>query len=824
MKKTLLSLMMMVIAVTATAQTIGEAFYIYRNDGGFNAFFREEVDSIVYSNYDTDSIYYDDVVTQVVYTPDSIYRIPLAVIDSVGFVQPETIYEEGVKVLDGELFDYVIAVDGMNITMAANTPEWIKPKQDEIVATVELTDKFPCGFFGKVSSITSTDDGITLYCDSIPLEDALIKFYGMVEMGSEENQAASMRKAPGGAKYFVFDLPEINIPVDLSGFIRKKKIFNIEGKASFNFKVQPDIRGKVAYVIDKNILLSYVNVHTANTLYFDTDFEIAGVATKEFKKNLLPPNLSDPPMPYGIPLHIEIGPKLEINGEIGAGFNASTSITCVQDITYRPLLSFNPVTAVIANRITMSAQRGPFNIDWKYVAGRATFKGGLFLRIGLRLGKSSSGFIGGEVDGPLKGNFEIYFDIDRLQQADKSTALYDEIKDLLKLDINTYVGAKFIASFLDDKYRFEIPKDFEIPGLVFSGRLLPEFSDITSQRLKGQHGNAEVFANISKACPIPFTIGYTLIDSEGNKTDTCYNQKYSLFNNFPSYTMNIKNLYGGKKYKCYPMIKLFGHNVLASPVCNLPASLQTSTLGANYITRESAQLIGQIEDYNPNLDNGECGFFYNSSGNPSANNGKQVYVGQLPYFPNGEFLTELEELESNTTYYYRAYYYADGNYFYGNVSSIKTENDPIITCPDENHPHWIDLGLPSGTKWRCCNEGAYAPEEIGGHYRFDVVSTAPSLTQINELVGHCSYCWMNHNGVEGGCFTGSNGWSIFLPAAGEFWNPESEDYMTSGVYWSSTPLEEFFAGILYFGPSGAYWEGDWRFNRMYENTVRPVSK
>lgn len=39
MKKTLLSLLMMAMAVTASAQTIGDAFYIYRNDGNINAFF-----------------------------------------------------------------------------------------------------------------------------------------------------------------------------------------------------------------------------------------------------------------------------------------------------------------------------------------------------------------------------------------------------------------------------------------------------------------------------------------------------------------------------------------------------------------------------------------------------------------------------------------------------------------------------------------------------------------------------------------------------------------------------------------------------------------
>ncbi len=38
------------------------------------------------------------------------------------------------------------------------------------------------------------------------------------------------------------------------------------------------------------------------------------------------------------------------------------------------------------------------------------------------------------------------------------------------------------------------------------------------------------------------------------------------------------------------------------------------------------------------------------------------------------------------------------------------------SCPDGNHPHAIDLGLPSGTKWACCNVGASAPEAYGGYY------------------------------------------------------------------------------------------------------------
>ena len=118
MKKILILMMMAMTTITMTAQTIGEAFYIYRNDGYFNAFFREEVDSIVYSNYDNDSIWYNDVVTQVVYTPDSIYRIPLAAIDSVGFVTPKTIYQQGVRELDDYFKSFIISVDSLTISVS----------------------------------------------------------------------------------------------------------------------------------------------------------------------------------------------------------------------------------------------------------------------------------------------------------------------------------------------------------------------------------------------------------------------------------------------------------------------------------------------------------------------------------------------------------------------------------------------------------------------------------------------------------------------------------------------------------------------------------
>ena len=49
------------------------------------------------------------------------------------------------------------------------------------------------------------------------------------------------------------------------------------------------------------------------------------------------------------------------------------------------------------------------------------------------------------------------------------------------------------------------------------------------------------------------------------------------------------------------------------------------------------------------------------------------------------------------------------------IASILDTSQSFLSCPDSHHPHMIDLGLPSGTKWACCNVGATKPEEYGGY-------------------------------------------------------------------------------------------------------------
>ena len=186
-------------------------------------------------------------------------------------------------------------------------------------------------------------------------------------------------------------------------------------------------------------------------------------------------------------------------------------------------------------------------------------------------------------------------------------------------------------------------------------------------------------------------------------------------------------------------------------------------------------------------------------------------------------------------------------------------------CPDSNHPHAIDLGLPSGTLWACCNVGASKPEEYGGYYAWgetitksyydlktyqyynsnsewvdigsDIAGTSydaatanwgapwrmPTSTQIGELLNNTTSQWTTQNGVYGRKFTGSNGGCVFLPAAGYRWNKRLEYEGSYGRYWSSSLLKSdpSNAYVLRFYSYGANRSYDYRDDG---HSVRPVRK
>lgn len=191
---------------------------------------------------------------------------------------------------------------------------------------------------------------------------------------------------------------------------------------------------------------------------------------------------------------------------------------------------------------------------------------------------------------------------------------------------------------------------------------------------------------------------------------------------------------------------------------------------------------------------------------------------------------------------------------------------------------WVDLGLPSGLLWAACNVDAYNPEDFGGYfawgetqpkevydgstYRFydaeswitkycntpvyggesgytdtltilqpcDDAATAnladartPTPAEWEELINNTKSEWVTLNCVAGRRLIGSNGNSIFLPAAGicNFTSP-ANGVGRSGVYWTSMldtviPREAKASCFLDSEELSVK-----KANRMFGLSVRPV--
>ena len=219
--------------------------------------------------------------------------------------------------------------------------------------------------------------------------------------------------------------------------------------------------------------------------------------------------------------------------------------------------------------------------------------------------------------------------------------------------------------------------------------------------------------------------------------------------------------------------------------------------------------------------------------------------------------------------------------FIDSISCVNQDKS-YTTCPDGNHPHMIDLGLPSGTKWACCNVGASRPEGLGGYYawgeleeksvydystyqhivldnenglwwfngdyyraidigesicgtKYDVARMKwrgswkmPSREQMGELCDNSKTKWIELKGVEGLVFTGPKGNSIFLPAAGIHYETEFTNLGRLGYYWSGTGdtnIHYYNVYFLLFGDDGGYPDEFGDINGRFAGLpVRPVSK
>lgn len=199
---------------------------------------------------------------------------------------------------------------------------------------------------------------------------------------------------------------------------------------------------------------------------------------------------------------------------------------------------------------------------------------------------------------------------------------------------------------------------------------------------------------------------------------------------------------------------------------------------------------------------------------------------------------------------------------------IRKENTGVLKDTINGH-EWVDLGLPSGTKWATYNIGAAGPEELGDYYAWGETETKSEYIDINsmthrkefkwlvkngiigedgeltkehdvatmiwgapwrmpneeeygELVDLCTWEFTSYNGANGYLVTGPNNQTIFIVAAG-FQQGGTPEYIGEyGDYWSSSVVPELIGASCSLGYSPKSY-GRRRYARFVGRSIRPVT-
>ena len=297
-----------------------EAIYVYRNDGLFNAFYQNEVDSITTSKFDENGNESTDFQSQVVWTQDSVYYIPLAAIDSVSLCAPEKKYAPGVKMMDS-LIPYITEVDGMSFRVSSNTPSILLPQKGDILLYENYDNElYPYGFAGRVK-----ETGSLFVCDSIVLDDIYEQLicFGEYRIANDEDATGieCRRLVP---RHIEVDIPE-SYSFDVS--LAYKEF----AKISIGGEIETTIRLTFKYIKDEPLYLDFSATSNAG---FVVGTEVWGEPEGDLFSNTKFLKWFTTPIP-STPLFFSLSGKPSLKVSLKGSFGFSTGINTDFAIGYR---------------------------------------------------------------------------------------------------------------------------------------------------------------------------------------------------------------------------------------------------------------------------------------------------------------------------------------------------------------------------------------------------------------------------------------------------------------------------------------------------------
>ena len=533
------------------AQQAQDALYIFRNDGGFMGFFFSDIDRIEYSKVDTLGVEQADYVTQEIHALDTIFRIPINAIDSVSFVTPETKYKADVAATTkSSLWDYVTGSDELTLYLASNTPSNVLPKSGDKIVTTKQTNKLPAGFVGKVSSVKTGGSEITIECEAVSLLDVFDQF---VSKCSAQGSSAQTRSRGDSEISTHIDVPDISGSITLNneyGFTEEVSV-GATGSLGYNIKNAFDVRAFLQVSLWTGLQFGAiirgehdisVNYNVGGTLSYSKDINLA--------RNITPTPL---------------GPLLYFDNTAGLVFGGSGSIALSGDagigLRSYSLIQFNSQRDGQQQAVFDLSSTG-FHKNLAKLSGNISLNAGAFIEFDITSICKDLDKAGARAEGGLR--FELGADFKWRDVGDQkfitSTTMYEELNRDGSVAWKGYINGQLKAEVL--KWKTSVIAEKTV-GTPWEGGLVPNFSKIDTK----QNGTTlEATVNL-KGRDVLFEnpVGAVIHNAKGTKIMEGLNDKDYYKKNFNSYTLSFPDMKFGNKLRLYPMTKLFGYELLATP-------------------------------------------------------------------------------------------------------------------------------------------------------------------------------------------------------------------------------------------------------------------
>lgn len=542
------------LTMTSFAQVQTDNMYVYRNDGDFTVFPYAEVDSITFSNLDINGVKHAAVVVQEFWTCDSVYRIPLEVIDSIGFITPQTIINDDVFPLTESHIPYILRGDTFSFTMLSTTPKEMRPKKGNIVVSEAGCTVFENGIIGTVVSIKESEEGFVYQCEKATLDDVYdqIVFCENTETSSEQvrSVSASGSRAKG-------DLPRINVGSELWNFSFENEWEN----SGTTLKVEGTGRGYCRLLIckladKKNPLFAKfcISNNVLSTMKLNANSQ-ADISPDPYQigRTIKGGRIS---FPNPLLRFIWLEPQVRLFSYFEESGNADLDFTA-------HLNRQDEVVLIYSDGEWKASQsaNNQFGVDVASLKLNGQAEIGLMPEIKLSLNGSATGIgvtgrFGVKQTAELKFDAVDYFD----------TGTYEALKDSKTETYQTQSVSLFAESGLfskeTDRYSLKLR---DADRLLMSSYLFPTFEE-NFQYENGSEHSVSITAN--RDLLLPVTLNMAVYDEQDNLIQRSHdNDPYDGKNS--GFTYAFKDLPKEKKLKAYPLVKLGDIEVRATPAIDI---------------------------------------------------------------------------------------------------------------------------------------------------------------------------------------------------------------------------------------------------------------